>query len=92
MSTVDVRRMVDDAAAAVALEDPRRLPRLTRAGGAFADVARGDPRLLPSGAASAAGRPMPDGRSRGPAPRAGSRDVGELFQPARQGVARARGS
>ena len=33
---------------------------------AFADVARGDLRLLLSGRTSSAGRPMPDGRQPGP--------------------------
>ena len=35
---------------------------LSKAAPAFADVARGDLRLLLSGATSSAGRPMPDGR------------------------------
>jgi catechol 2,3-dioxygenase-like lactoylglutathione lyase family enzyme len=39
---------------------------LTSAVPAFADVARGNLRLLLSGPASSAGRPMPDGRQPGP--------------------------
>jgi catechol 2,3-dioxygenase-like lactoylglutathione lyase family enzyme len=39
---------------------------LTSAGPAFADVKRGNLRLLLSGPASSAGRPMPDGTTPGP--------------------------
>ena len=65
--TVNVRYMVDDVDAAVAF--------YTRLFGftvntdfapAFADVIRGNLRLLLSGPTSSAGRPMPDGRKPGP--------------------------
>ena len=65
--TVNVRYMVDDVAAAIDF--------YTRHFGftvqsnhapAFADVVRGNLRLLLSGPGSSAGRPMPDGRRPGP--------------------------
>ena len=65
--TVNVRYMVDDVEAAVAFYTEHfgfRL--LSRAGAAFADVQRGNLRLLLSGPASSAGRPMPDGRRPSP--------------------------
>src|SRR4029450_8824896 len=61
---VNVRYMVDDVETAVAFYtthfgfEPR-----TSAAPAFADVVRGRLRLLLSGPASSAGRPMPDGRT-----------------------------
>ena len=64
---VNVRYMVDDVDAALAFYtqhlgfEPR-----TNAAPAFADVTRGNLRLLLSGPASSAGRPMPDGTK--PAP------------------------
>jgi catechol 2,3-dioxygenase-like lactoylglutathione lyase family enzyme len=66
-STVHVRYLVDDVAAATEFYtshlgftlNTSHLP-------AFADVTRGNLRLLLSGPASSAGRPMPDGRR--PAP------------------------
>ncbi|GLW35492.1 VOC family protein [Actinoplanes regularis] len=62
-STVHVRYLVDDVAAAIAFYtthlgftlNSSHLP-------AFADVVRGNLRLLLSGPDSSAGRPMPDGR------------------------------
>ena len=67
MTTVNVRYMVDDVEAAVAFYTTHLGFRLiSRAGAAFADVARGDLRLLLSGPASSAGRAMPDGRRPGP--------------------------
>ncbi len=65
--TVSIRYMVDDVAAAIAFytthlgftEHTSYLP-------AFADVRRGQLRLLLSGPQSSAGRPMPDGAT--PAP------------------------
>jgi catechol 2,3-dioxygenase-like lactoylglutathione lyase family enzyme len=62
-STVPVRYLVDDVAAAIAFYtthlgctlNTSHLP-------AFADVTRGNLRLLLSGPGSSAGRPMPDGR------------------------------
>ncbi len=64
---VSVRYMVDDVDAAVAsytghLGFEVRM----RAAPAFADVTRGGLRLLLSGPASSAGRPMPDGATPGP--------------------------
>jgi catechol 2,3-dioxygenase-like lactoylglutathione lyase family enzyme len=59
---VSVRYMVDDVDAAVAFYT-KHLGFTVRmnAAPAFADVARGQLRLLLSGPASSAGRPMPDG-------------------------------
>jgi catechol 2,3-dioxygenase-like lactoylglutathione lyase family enzyme len=65
--TVNVRYMVDDVETAVDFYTTHfgfRL--LSSAAPAFADVARGDLRLLLSGPKSSAGRPMPDGRKPGP--------------------------
>jgi catechol 2,3-dioxygenase-like lactoylglutathione lyase family enzyme len=65
--TVNVRYMVDDIPAAVDFYT-RHLGfgLLTNAAPAFADVKRGNLRLLLSGEKSSAGRPMPDGRKPGP--------------------------
>src|SRR2546428_12223788 len=64
---VNVRYMVKDVEAAVAFYTTHfGFTLISRAGAAFADVARGDLRLLLSGATSSAGRPMPDGQR--PAP------------------------
>jgi catechol 2,3-dioxygenase-like lactoylglutathione lyase family enzyme len=63
MTTVNVRYMVDDVDAAVAFYTTNfGFTLLSRWGPAFADVARGELRLLLSGPESSAGRPMPDGR------------------------------
>jgi catechol 2,3-dioxygenase-like lactoylglutathione lyase family enzyme len=63
MPTVNVRYMVDDVEAAVAFYTTYLgFTLISNAAPAFADVARGDLRLLLSGATSSAGRPMPDGR------------------------------
>jgi catechol 2,3-dioxygenase-like lactoylglutathione lyase family enzyme len=60
---VNVRYMVDDVDAAVAFYTTHLgFAVLSSAAPAFADVQRGDLRLLLSGATSSAGRPMPDGR------------------------------
>src|SRR3954452_13391694 len=60
--TVNVRYMVDDVEAAVAWYTTHLgFTLLSKHAPAFADVARGSLRLLLSGAASSAGRPMPDG-------------------------------
>ena len=67
MSTVNVRYMVDDVEAAVVFYTTHLgFTLLSKTLPAFADVVRGDLRLLLSGPASSAGRPMPDGRR--PAP------------------------
>jgi catechol 2,3-dioxygenase-like lactoylglutathione lyase family enzyme len=63
MSTVNVRYMVDDVDAAVAFYTTHLGFTLnSNAAPAFADVMRGDLRLLLSGETSSAGRAMPDGR------------------------------
>ena len=62
---VNVRYMVDDVEDAVAFYTNHFGFRL-RSNPAFADMVRGNLRLLLSGPASSAGRPMPDGRT--PAP------------------------
>jgi catechol 2,3-dioxygenase-like lactoylglutathione lyase family enzyme len=63
MSTVNVRYMVDDVDAAIGFYTTHLgFKLLTRVAPAFADVTRGDLRLLLSGRTSSAGRPMPDGR------------------------------
>jgi catechol 2,3-dioxygenase-like lactoylglutathione lyase family enzyme len=65
--TVSVRYMVDDVAAALAFYTTiLGFEVLTSFPPAFADVARGRLRLLLSGPASSAGRPMPDGARPGP--------------------------
>ena len=62
-SRVNVRYMVDDVETAVAFYVKHLgFSLLSSAAPAFADVARGNLRLLLSGAKSSAGRPMPDGR------------------------------
>src|SRR5438105_14654670 len=65
--TVNVRYMVADVPAAVNFYTARLgFSVLTNFGAAFADVKRGNLRLLLSGHTSSAGRPMPDGRQPGP--------------------------
>jgi catechol 2,3-dioxygenase-like lactoylglutathione lyase family enzyme len=65
--TVHVRYMVDDVAAAVDFYTTHLgFTVLTNYAPAFADVGRGNLRLLLSGPTSSAGRPMPDGRQPGP--------------------------
>jgi catechol 2,3-dioxygenase-like lactoylglutathione lyase family enzyme len=65
--TVHVRYMVDDVAASVNFYTTHLgFAVLTNQGSAFADVKRGNLRLLLSGRTSSAGRPMPDGRQPGP--------------------------
>jgi len=60
--TVNVRYMVDDVDQSIAFyRDLLDFELLTSAAPAFADVKRGNLRLLLSGSASSAGRPMPDG-------------------------------
>jgi catechol 2,3-dioxygenase-like lactoylglutathione lyase family enzyme len=64
---VNVRYMVDDVESAVAFyTELLGFEVLTSFAPAFADVARGNLRLLLSGPASSAGRPMPDGAKPGP--------------------------
>src|SRR5262245_108395 len=63
MPTVNVRYMVDDVDAAVTFYTTLLgFTLISKTLPAFADVARGDLRLLLSGPESSAGRPMPDGR------------------------------
>ena len=65
--TVSVRYMVDDVQAAIGFYTTHfGFTVRSAAVPAFADVTRGQLRLLLSGPASSAGRPMPDGRT--PAP------------------------
>jgi catechol 2,3-dioxygenase-like lactoylglutathione lyase family enzyme len=63
MATVNVRYMVSDVDAAIEFYTTHfGFTLLSNASPAFADVQRGDLRLLLSGSASSAGRAMPDGR------------------------------
>jgi len=65
--TVNVRYMVDDVDEAVAFYTKQLgFDLLSSAAPAFADVKRGNLRLLLAGPTSSAGRPMPDGRKPGP--------------------------
>jgi catechol 2,3-dioxygenase-like lactoylglutathione lyase family enzyme len=64
---VNVRYMVDDVQASIDFYAKHLgFELLTSAVPAFADVRRGNLRLLLSGPASSAGRPMPDGVKPGP--------------------------
>jgi len=64
---VSVRYMVDDVDDAIAFYTTLfNFKVLTSFGPAFADIARGNLRLLLSGPTSSAGRPMPDGAKPGP--------------------------
>ena len=66
-SLVSVRYMVDDVDAALAFYTTHLdFSPLSSAAPAFADVVRGNLRLLLSGPRSSAGRPMPDGSQPGP--------------------------
>ncbi len=63
MTQVNVQYMVHDVDAAVAFYTTHLgFTLLSNKSPAFADVVRGDLRLLLSGPSSSAGRPMPDGR------------------------------
>ena len=65
--TVSVRYMVHDVAASVTFYTTHLgFTVLTNFAPAFADVKRGNLRLLLSGPTSSAGRPMPDGAQPGP--------------------------
>ena len=65
--TVNVRYMVDDVDEAIAFYTQRLgFELLTSASPAFADVKRGNLRLLLAGPTSSAGRPMQDGEKPGP--------------------------
>lgn len=67
MAAVNVRYMVSDVEAAIAFYTHQfGFTLVSSAAPAFAEVARGDLRLLLSGPLSSAGRPMPDGRRPGP--------------------------
>ncbi len=64
---VNVRYMVDDVDAAVGFYTQNLgFSLLTNFAPAFADVSRGNLRLLLAGPTSSAGRPMPDGQKPGP--------------------------
>ena len=65
--SVNVRYMVDDVDESIAFYTKLLgFELLTSASPAFADVKRGNLRVLLSGPASSAGRPMPDGTKPGP--------------------------
>lgn len=65
--TVNVRYMVDDVDESIAFYTTQLgFEVLTKASPAFADVKRGNLRLLLAGPKSSAGRPMPDGIRPGP--------------------------
>jgi catechol 2,3-dioxygenase-like lactoylglutathione lyase family enzyme len=65
--TVNVRYMVDDVASSVNFYTTHfGFTLLTNQAPAFADVKRGNLRLLLSGPTSSAGRAMPDGKQPGP--------------------------
>ena len=65
--TVNVRYMVDDVDDAITFyTELLGFELLTNASPAFADVRRGNLRLLLAGPKSSAGRPMPDGTKPGP--------------------------
>ena len=65
--TVNVRYMVDDVDESIAFyTEALGFELLTSASPAFADVKRGNLRLLLAGPASSAGRPMTDGTKPGP--------------------------
>jgi catechol 2,3-dioxygenase-like lactoylglutathione lyase family enzyme len=66
-NAVNVRYMVDDVESAIAFYTTHfGFTLLSNAAPAFADVLRGNLRLLLSGPKSSAGRAMPDGRKPGP--------------------------
>ncbi len=66
-NTVNVRYMVDDVDRAIAFyTEHLGFEVLSSASPAFADVKRGNLRMLLSGPASSAGRPMADGTRPGP--------------------------
>jgi catechol 2,3-dioxygenase-like lactoylglutathione lyase family enzyme len=65
--TVNVRYLVDDVDASIAFyTELLGFEVLSNASPAFADVRRGNLRLLLAGPKSSAGRPMPDGTTPGP--------------------------
>src|SRR4051794_28450455 len=65
--TVHVRYLVDDVEASIAFYTAHLgFELLSNQAPAFADVRRGNLRLLLSGPTSSAGRPMPEGRRPGP--------------------------
>ena len=65
--TVNVRYMVDDVDTSIDFYTTQLgFEVLTKAAPAFADVKRGNLRLLLAGPKSSAGRPMPDGARPGP--------------------------
>jgi catechol 2,3-dioxygenase-like lactoylglutathione lyase family enzyme len=67
VTTVNVRYMVDDVEKSIAFYTTLLgFSLISNMAPAFADVSRGDLRLLLSGPTSSAGRAMPDGRRPGP--------------------------
>ena len=67
MTSVNVRYIVDDVEAAIAFYTGHlAFTLISKTLPAFADVKRGDLRLLLSGPTSSGGRPLPDGRRPSP--------------------------
>jgi catechol 2,3-dioxygenase-like lactoylglutathione lyase family enzyme len=88
--TVNVRYMVDDVDESIAFyTEQLGFTLLTRVAPAFADVERGNLRLLLAGPTSSAGRPMPDGEKPGPG---GWNRIHFLVEDLEDEVARLRGA
>ena len=86
---VNVRYMVDDVEDAVAFYlNHFGFELRSSAAPAFADVVRGNLRLLLSGPKSSAGRPMPDGRTPDPAAGTASTSSSRTSSPTSSGCAR----
>lgn len=87
---VSVRYLVDDVEAAIAFYTSHLgFEILTNNAPAFADVARGNLRLLLSGPKSSAARPMPDGAQPGPG---GWNRIHLIVEDIESDVARLRGA
>ena len=85
---VNVRYMVDDVDKSIAFyTEAARLRGVTNVAPAFADVKRGNLRLLLSGPKSSAGRPMPDGATPGPGAGTGSISSSTTSTPRSDGSA-----
>ena len=86
--TVSVRYMVDDVEKSIAFyTELLGFEVLTSFAPAFADVKRGNLRLLLSGPKSSAGRPMPDGATPGPEAGTGSTSSSTTSTPRSDGSA-----
>jgi len=89
MATVHIRYLVDHVEAAIRFYTTHLgFSLLSSAAPAFADVTRGDLRLLLSGPRSSAGRPMPDGRR--PSPGGGTEFISSSKTSPRRSRASAR--